>query len=418
MSGLIVSYDRAPGVILVTTGMGPKNAKVTVLPGYGSAHMPERSKWTVSRRLLNPESGDPAYEAAAKVLSHEEQAAAMARPHIALGDIVSHNNQPGAIFLVTSVGPKNAKVTVLPGHGAASFRERSEWKVPKDSLTPEAGVPAYTVAAKLLRDEVQAAALVKEPISVGVVITVEAKGGTKIHALVTEIKKVNCLATSIAPPGMQYKIKLDGAEVCHEAWAIHEAQRLFPGKVSPLALKMLPAASAGSAAAGVDTSPPLKATKAQDLTFAELKSILVTQNTLEGTDDEAFLARLKKTCESMDIDTSANGAMDWMRALLPALGIPMILDNPKISSPAASPVEKPSQPAQQSLGEWADTQGAGGSEAFAFASQLLLGRAEAAAAAAMTAASAEPAPAKKQRRAAMNHGFADCRPSEDGSGLV
>ena len=138
---------------------------------------------------------------------------------------------------------------------------------------------------------------------------------------------------------------------------------------------------------------------------------------MEGTDDEAFLTWLKKTCESMDIDTSANGAMDWMRALLPALGIPMILDNPKISSPAASPVEKPSQPAQQSLGEWAGTQGAGGS-AFAFASQLLLDRAEAAAAAAMTAASAEPAPAKKQRRAAMNHGFADCRPSEDGSGLV
>jgi len=114
MSGLIVSYDRAPGAILVTTGMGPKNAKVTVLPGYGSAHMPERSKWTVSRRLLNPESGDPAYEAAAKVLSHEEQAAAMARPHIALGDIVSHNNQPGAIFLVTSVGPKTGPANQGP----------------------------------------------------------------------------------------------------------------------------------------------------------------------------------------------------------------------------------------------------------------------------------------------------------------
>jgi hypothetical protein len=44
--------------------------------------------------------------------------------------------------------------------------------------------------------------------------------------------------------------------------------------------------------------------------------------------------------------------MDWMRALLPALGIPMILDNPKIFSPATSLVEKPSQPAQQSAGEW------------------------------------------------------------------
>ena len=93
----------------------------------------------------------------------------------------------------------------------------------------------------------------------------------------------------------------------------------------------------------------------------------------------------------------------------------MILDDPKISSPATSPVEKPSQPAQQSarewenLGEWADTQGVGGSEAFAFASHLLLDRVEAEAAAAVTAASAEPTPAKKQRWAAMNHGFVECR---------
>ena len=157
--------------------------------------------------------------------SDEEDAALApaAGESLCADDVVVHSQRPGVAFLVNSVGPKNATVTVLPGYGTDRYAERSKWCISKSHLKIDSDREDTSAAAKALLDERRAA----EPIATGQVISFKAKGGVQTFGLVEKVGVKKCVAVAIGPmAGERFKVNLQAAEVSHDPNAVREAQRL------------------------------------------------------------------------------------------------------------------------------------------------------------------------------------------------